>query len=207
MSVIEKVAREVSCMACATKAKAGKRLPRSWKRKGDDIYCDLCWSQRYLLRAITVPVVSPLDSTWPELRTVLREMWAAATQASNWILTELYARDVRRRDEKKMPPMPNIYLYPEVRERFPQLPSQTVAALENTIKATYRAKRYEVLWTVKSSLPVYRYPTPFPVPPVIRIGDLVRSKACTRAAEGMEAGIIVHDVVGIVRCSDRRDSR
>jgi hypothetical protein len=102
---------------------------------------------------------------WEELGGVLREMWAASTQASNWILTELYARDMRRTGkEEKLPPMPKIYLYPELRERFSQLPSQTIATLENTVKAKYRAKRYETIWTAKSSLPVYRYPAPFPVP-------------------------------------------
>jgi hypothetical protein len=70
----------------------------------------------------------------------------------------------RRAPDEKLRPMPNIYLYPELRERFPGLPLQAVATLENTVKAKYRAKRYETIWTSKASLPVYRYPAPFPVP-------------------------------------------
>lgn len=154
-----------TCGSCgATRTKPEKRLPGGWKKRAEEIYCDACWKKNYLLRAITVPVVSPLDQTWAELRAVLREMWGATTQASNWMLTELYARDVRRTSEPKLPPMPAVYLYPEARERFPSLPSQSIATLEQQVKAKYRAKRYEVVWTCAASLPTYRYPTPFPCP-------------------------------------------
>ena len=85
-------------------------MPSGWKRRSQDIFCDACWGKRYVLRAITVPVVAPVDMKWEELGGVLRQMWAASTQASNWILTELYARDVRRTGkEEKLPPMPKIY--------------------------------------------------------------------------------------------------
>jgi hypothetical protein len=68
-------------------------MPSGWKRRSADIFCDACWGKRYVLRAITVPVVAPVDIKWEELGGVLRQMWAASTQASNWILTELYARE------------------------------------------------------------------------------------------------------------------
>jgi hypothetical protein len=29
--------------------------------RGEEIFCDTCWRKRYVLRAITVPVVSPVD--------------------------------------------------------------------------------------------------------------------------------------------------
>jgi len=95
---------------------------------------------------------------------MLHEMWAATTQASNWLLTELYTRDVRRADEARMPAMVNHYLYPEARDRFPSLPSQTVAALVEKVKRKYRAVRYDTSWRCAASLPTYRYPTPFSVP-------------------------------------------
>ena len=69
-------------------------------------------------------------------------MWAQTTAASNWIMTELYARDVRPGSEEKMPPMARVYLYPEARARFPGLPSVTVASLENGVQRKYRAVRY-----------------------------------------------------------------
>jgi hypothetical protein len=119
-------------------------------------------------------------------------MWAASTQASNWILTELYARDARRTGkEEKLPPMPKIYLYPELRERFPELPSQAVASLENTVKAKYRAKRYETIWTAKSSLPVYRYPAIFRAEPRLvahaEEGSAGRERAPWRETRGFAA--------------------
>jgi hypothetical protein len=90
-------------------------------------------------------------------------MWAATTQASNWMMTELYARDVRRQGEK-MPPMARVYLYPEARERFPELPSAACAAIEQAAQRKYRALRYKLIWTCQVSLPTYRYPVPYPIP-------------------------------------------
>ena len=91
-------------------------------------------------------------------------MWILTTAATNWMMTELYVRDVRRGSEEKMPSMPRVYLYPEARVRFPGLPSQTLASLETTVQRKYRAMRYQVVWTAAASLPTYRYPAAFPVP-------------------------------------------
>lgn len=92
-------------------------------------------------------------------------MWTVTTQASNWMMTELYARDVRRGSgEEKMPAMKPVYLYPEARARFPELPSQTVAAMEQAVTKKYRAERRDIIWTCRRSLPTYRYPSPFPIP-------------------------------------------
>jgi hypothetical protein len=91
-------------------------------------------------------------------------MWAQTTAASNWMMTELYSRDVRRGSEEKILPMARVYLYPEARARFPGLPSQTVASLEQSVQRKYRAVRYPVVWTATESLPTHRYPTPFPAP-------------------------------------------
>ena len=103
-----------------------------------------------------MPVVSPVNLTWTELNTALHQMWAATTQASNWMLTELFTRDVRRTTEEKMPRMGFAYLYPEARVRFPILPSRSIAALEQAVKAKYRTRRYDVIWRCAAS--------PFPVP-------------------------------------------
>lgn len=112
-----------------------------------------------------MPVAKPLDGlSWQDLRKDLKRMWAQTTEASNWIVTQLYMRDVRREpDQTKMPPMPRVYLYPELRKMFPGLPPQTVVSLEHAIQNKYRAKRYEVVWTHAASLPTHRYPVPYPV--------------------------------------------
>ena len=152
------------CSICGKQA-AKKRLPPGWKRLGEVVYCADDWRQRYLLRAISMPVAGLLDDlTWEQLRKDLKGLWARTTEASNWITTQLYVRDVRREPRQaKMPPMPPIYLYPELREMFPELPPKTVVSLEHALQRKYRARRYEVIWKQSASLPTYRYPVPFPV--------------------------------------------
>lgn len=110
-----------------------------------------------------MPVASPVNCSWEELRGALKGAWRQSTAACNWMMTELYARDVRRNGQEKMPPMPPVYLYPEARQRFPELPSQAIASLEHACQRKYRAKRYEIVWTCAASLPTFRYPTPFPI--------------------------------------------
>ena len=112
-----------------------------------------------------MPVAGPLDGfSWTDLKKELKQVWAQTTEASNWIMTQLFTRDIRREaGQNKMPPMPRIYLYPELRELFPNLPPQTVVSLEHAVQNKYRAKRYDLIWTHSASLPTHRYPVPFPV--------------------------------------------
>jgi hypothetical protein len=152
----------VTCCGCQRSGKTD-RLPHGWKRHQESVYCEHCWQERYVLRSVVLPVVEPVGEVWQAFREVLRESWAQATAAANWMMTELYARDVRRNGEGKMPRMARVYLYPEVRRRFPDLASQTVVSLENSVQAAYRAARYEVVWVAAASLPSYRYPVPLPV--------------------------------------------
>ncbi len=164
----QQVSTEIHCTRCGRGRAAkpskvgGLKLPLGWKRVGDDPICAECWNKAYLLRALTFPVTEPLSGSWRELETDLKQMWVQTTAASNWMITECYARDVRRNGEIQMPPMPPIYLYPEARAKFPGLPPQTIASIEQTVKRRYRAKRYEVIWTCAASLSSYRYPQPFP---------------------------------------------
>jgi hypothetical protein len=185
---------ECVCRDCGTKRKtkltpAGQlRTPTGWHKRETAVYCPNCWKEHYLLRAVAMPVAEPLGSSWEDLRKDLKVMWQQTTAASNWIMTELYTRDVRRNREAKMPPMPRAYLYPELRKEFPNLPPQSVSSIEQAGQKKYRAARYQVVWIRGAALPTYRYPTPFPVPnqswsvrieegwPIvrIRIGDRCR---------------------------------
>ena len=154
----------MQCSVCQAEKDAGSRLPRGWKRFKDQIYCEKCWNERFLLRAIVIPIASPIDVTWKELNTLLNEMFQLTTQASNWMVTELVRRDLRRTpDQTKIPPMPKVYLYPEARVMFPRIPSQSVASLEQAVQRKYRKKRYDVIWKSSAALPSFRYPQPFPV--------------------------------------------
>ena len=171
---------EMLCSVCGriVKAKkpASRRLPKGWKNHQERLYCGACLRKNFILRAVTLPVAGPLDGTWDELNAILRIMFIRTTQISNWMMTQLYARDVRRttppplageqaKDADKMPPPKHTYLYPEARPLFPELPPQSVAAIEQAVTRKYnaRAMRYKVNWTAQASLPVFRYPTPFPV--------------------------------------------
>jgi hypothetical protein len=131
---------------------------------GDRAYCRTCKRQAYVLRTITVPIASPVESSWAELRTALREAWTASTACANWMTTELYLRDVRREASMPaLPAMPRVYLYPEARRRFPALTAAAVVALERELQAKYRAFRYELLWLGSRSLATHRYPYPLPI--------------------------------------------
>ena len=158
------VATELACSDCLMQAKTS-RLPGGWKRHGEEIFCKTCWRKRYVLRAICIPVVSPVEGSWTELRAALKEMWSATTSASNWIATQCLVRDVVRPPggDARMPALVRPYLYPELRQHFPGLPPQSVVSLERVVSARYRAQRYEIVWTGRRSLPSYRYPQPFPV--------------------------------------------
>jgi len=152
----------VTCCSCQRSGKS-ERLPHGWKRLGETVYCETCWRERYSLRSIALPVVEPMGEGWATFREALKEGWTEATAAANWMMTELYTRDVRRNGEEKMPRMARVYLYPEVRLRFPGLASQTVVSIENHVQAAYRAARYELVWICAASLPTHRYPLPLPV--------------------------------------------
>jgi hypothetical protein len=152
-----------ACAGCG-KTQQAKRLPKRWKRRDNaTVYCRDCWRARYILRALTLPVAEPLSGNWRELRDDLAAMWIETTHCANWMMTELYARDVRRGREEKMPPMRHVYLYPEARQLFPALTPQSVASLEQAVTRKYVARRYEVVWTHAASLASLRYPQPFPV--------------------------------------------
>ena len=141
-----------------------KHPPRGWKTHNDLTHCDKCWAGAWGLRAIAMPVVEPLSGTWADFNKALELMWRLTTQASNWMITELYARDVRRTEaEEKMPSMPRTYLYPEARQLFPALPPNSVASLEQAVTLNYRSKRHEIIWKRAAVLPTVRYPCPFPV--------------------------------------------
>lgn len=161
---------QIICAHCSVRRKAkpakdgGAKLPLGWKRRDGESICGECWRKAYILRALTFPIAEPLLGSWKELDSALREMWAQTTAASNWIITQCYVRDVRRKDEyAKLPAMPPLYLYPELRILFPALPPQSIVSLEQAMQRKYRAKRYEILWTSSSSLPNMRYPQPFPL--------------------------------------------
>lgn len=168
MAHVSETTQEILCCAkCGKPSPLGdkRRLPRGWKRQGETVRCKACQHDQYVLRAVTLPIVAPIDMTWAEFRAAMREAWGETTRATNWLMRKMYDADHEREaGQKKLHAMPKTYLYPEARQQFPALPSQVVATLEQRAKAIYRATRYEMLWTGERSMPNARYPAPLPVP-------------------------------------------
>jgi hypothetical protein len=44
--------------------KGEPRTPSGWHRRDEGRVCAECWKERYLLRAISIPVASPVDCSW-----------------------------------------------------------------------------------------------------------------------------------------------
>jgi len=161
---------ELHCGTCGrahkTKAtpKGNPRTPPGWKHHEENYYCPKCWGERYVLRAITVPVAFPVGRETIELWRTLQVCWQQATELSNFAVTEL-ARDdyVRDANDKKLPVMKRHYLYPAARLRRPDVTPQTVVSILQAGERRYREKRYDVLWRASERLPTYRYPVPYPV--------------------------------------------
>jgi hypothetical protein len=72
------------CTHCRTERGRPDRLPMGWSRDGDAVLCGACWGERYVLRAITIPVAAPESCTWAELRPILDDAWTEARRLGNW---------------------------------------------------------------------------------------------------------------------------
>ena len=149
------------------------RLKKGEKRIGDTIYTAAEWKSKYCIRAVVIPIVSPVvapgagpqsdavKAAWTELRAILANAWTLSTEAANWALRRLLANEpTRQPGQTKCPPMPPIYLYGE---RDWTGWSNSASSVLRTVEQTYRAKRYECVWMSSNSLPVVRYPYPYPV--------------------------------------------
>ena len=163
---------EVNCLQCGEKKSVNPtstgqpRTPRGWKKKDKALYCGKCWRKNYMLRAVTIPVVGPIDAEWAELRESLKTAWAQSTAVCNWFNDQFYQRDfVRTPDMEKTPKFEIGSLYQDAKERFPldEYDSGLLASIENSQRQKYMRKRYEVKWLGKASNRSERYPQPYPI--------------------------------------------
>lgn len=160
----------LSCIKCGKTVEVKQtrrgncRAPAGWKRLQEKHYCGSCWKSCFILRTISIPITGPIGATWPELGQALKASWAQCTNLANWAVTELAKGEAARDPEQeRLPSMPQVYLYPEARRRFPDLPSKSVAALLHSVDQRYRKARLAVIWRCEASLPRYRFPMPIPV--------------------------------------------
>ena len=156
----------MNCTHCDAKTKTDRLAPGWHRDPAGKALCPKCWNARYILRAVTIPIAGPIDGTWKELRESLKIVWRAATRLSNWAVTELAKADIVRTAEMtKLPKPPKNYLYPGARAMAPEIDSGSVVAILHSVEGKWRAKRFNVTWLAKESLPNYRYPTPYPIRP------------------------------------------
>lgn len=143
---------------CQT-VRTAKRLPPGAHADVAGIrWCAACWHERYILRAVTIPVAGPVDGTWPELREALKTVFRATTRLRNWAVTELAKADVVRLPEmKKLPKPPRVYLYPGAREVAPEIDSGSTVAILHAVEGRWCKRRFNVVWLGNESLPNYRY--------------------------------------------------
>ena len=164
----------ITCKKCQKTRKTNTtkggnlRVPQSWKRHNEEIWCEECWRNAFKLRAITFPVAGIIDGEWPELRKSLRDSWGRSTALANWAVSELAKADVQRSpSDVKLPPRPKVNLYSlwQSHHQRDAWDGAAVAAncILHSVELKYQAKRYDMIWTGKSSLPSFRYPYPYPV--------------------------------------------
>jgi hypothetical protein len=168
---------DVTCSLCGKTARAKPkldgtgRLPQGWLALPGEKLCGKCRDERYLRRAVALPVAAVVGAVgeekfgWKEFEALLKPAWQQSTALSNWAVTELRARDVQRRpgETGPMPPMKAVYLYPDAVRQFPGMASQSLNSVLHAVERRWRKQRYFVSWKRDQSLPSYKYPTPYPV--------------------------------------------
>lgn len=180
---------QVTCTSCsrATLVRALKfgapALPVGWTRVGVDLMCGDCFGQRYVVRAIWMPVVSVAEGYDPEwsnercrlgwraLRAALRESWRHAAGVYNLVLALLAASDTapllpgpKGPRLPKWSAMPMSELYGLARGRFPSLDSQSLASVIQNARAAYKNSRFARRVLCRQTLPeatAGRLPLPF----------------------------------------------
>lgn len=169
----------IRCGRCAAAraAKPGKdgpKLPRGWQRmprgQYEGIWCEDCWEAAFVMRAITLPVAGPIvpeggdqEQAWEDLRGRVRKCWRTATDLANWMVREM-ARSEPPKDPEtgRLPGRPVVDLYQRSKIPFPGADPATVSALCQSIGSKYNKHRVAVEEGVES-LPLSRYPQPYPV--------------------------------------------
>lgn len=151
-----------TCSKCSRSTEKD-RLPPGWKRHRDEVWCRECWGRVYVMRAVEVAVASPVDSTWEELRAVLRDAWRDATRLANWAVQRMYAAEPAHDPEaKKVPKHPLPYLYQEARVVAPAVDPASTTSILQAVQRRYMARRMDIR-RASISLPTVRFPMPLPI--------------------------------------------
>lgn len=155
-----------ACVGCGVTV-VGTRLPMGWKDAKEGSLCKACFGKRYECRAVTIPVGSPVGSSWELLRAALKKSWDDSTDLANWCVTTLFRLDAP--GQKKIPDaVKKWYGYGECLTHYPRLASwegakASLAIIVRAAHEKYKSERYQVMVMGNHDLLKYRYPYPFPV--------------------------------------------
>lgn len=161
-----------TCSRCGAMPKAAKpkkgggaKMPFGWKEIAGTLYCKKCKASDFGMRGIVLPVLRPIGMEWPAFDQAMRSAWSQSTCLANWCVQRLMAAETPRLPgQEKMPPPPRVYLYPEARELFPALDTQTLNGVIQYVTKRWNKQRLECHWLRKISPPTYDYPAPLPIP-------------------------------------------
>lgn len=171
----ERESMNYTCTCCGgaktgsgTRKEGSFRLPSKWKQPHGNVTCSRCWKAAYVLRAVALPVVAVLEGgTEEEFRAAILDGFRLSTDVNNWATRHLLAHDfVRTPETLKIPEMPKVDLYRAYNDAgcpCGDLASQSRTALFRAAQSHYVRHRHESLWLGQESLPLKRFPAPFPV--------------------------------------------
>lgn len=127
-----------------------------------------------VVRAVTIPVSAPVDTTWKELGDGLTAAWRLSTHAANWCVQELFKRDVV--GAAKAPPAvkPKSKANPDGFYAYGaamQTPwaadwagaKSSLQCVLRAVERKYRQDRFDIVVRHDQKMLSYRYPFPYPV--------------------------------------------
>lgn len=147
----------------------GLAIPPGWKNHQGKLLCKKCLQQRFVLRAMELPVVGVVEGgTWEEFVTALRDAFRMSTDLYNWAMRQLLVRDFQRTPGmSKIPAWEPVDLYKLYNQEGCPVgnvaTSTRVCVFDQARKDYVGRRRVPALWLGTENLPLKRYPAPFPV--------------------------------------------
>lgn len=164
----------VACESCGV-TKPSDRLPRGWKRSGGEVLCGNCVSDRYCVRAISLPIREVLDPPLSDGESFFSRFtaaWRLSTDLANWAQRQLLVRDViRTPDMEQLPRYAAFNLYGlftsdySARSHWDGATGSASAILQAVLVGWRYGRanrsRYAVIWRGDSSAAHFRWPYPW----------------------------------------------
>jgi hypothetical protein len=120
-----------------------------------------------VIRAVTLPVATPVDLDWKQLDAALTPALRLATELANWCVRRLFVLDDPT-SPKTPAAIKTWYGYEDASKNYPDVAkwAGAMASLNLVTRAVqrkYAQQRFSVIVRHDSSLLTYRFPQPFPI--------------------------------------------